>query len=304
MLLMEPCDLGIANLKLLLLSFENMSGLKINLSKSEVLILGTSEADQTRMANLLNCRLGAFPITYLGLPVSDKALRLSDWDFLTGKVGQRVNPWQGLFLALAGKLELTNSCLSSLPMFAMSLYMLYDATHAAFDKVHSCFFWEGVGGKRKYHMVDWATVCKPKMFGGLGILNTRLMNIALMLKWVWKLYQNTDGLWVDLLKAKYLETMTSSPQRSPVRDLNSGTRFRKLNGTSSWEASIGSKMGVGHTFGWIGGRVWALCGTIFWTFSTFDPSLSSLSGRHVTEKARAFSSAGLLAFQKRWSGIT
>jgi hypothetical protein len=36
-------------------------------------------------------------------------------------------------------------------------------------------------------MVDWATICKPKEQGGLGILNTKLMNIALMLKWVWKL---------------------------------------------------------------------------------------------------------------------
>jgi hypothetical protein len=192
------------NLKLLLLSFENMSGLKINLSKSEVVIVGTPDAERTRMANLLNCRLGAFPITYLGLPVSDKALRISDWNFLTDKVGHRVDPWQGLFLASAGRLELTNSCLSSLPMFAMSIYMLYDVTHASFDKVRSRFFWEGVGEKRKYHMVDWATVCKPKEFGGLGVLNTRLMNIALMLKWVWKLYQNAEGLWVDLLKAKYL----------------------------------------------------------------------------------------------------
>jgi hypothetical protein len=84
------------------------------------------------------------------------------------------------------------------------MYMLFDATHASFDKVRSRFFWEGVGQKRKYHMVDWATVCKPKELGGLGILNTRIMNIALMLKWIWKLYQNAEGLWVDLLRAKYL----------------------------------------------------------------------------------------------------
>jgi hypothetical protein len=172
LLLIEPSDLGIANLKLLLLSFENMSGLKINLSKSEVVIVGTPDAERARMANLLNCRLGAFPITYLGLPVSDKVLRISDWNFLTDKVGHRVDPWQGLFLVSTGRLELTNSCLSSLPMFVMSLYMLFDATHASFDKVRSRFFWEGVGDKRKYHMVDWATVCKPKEFGGLGVRNT------------------------------------------------------------------------------------------------------------------------------------
>jgi hypothetical protein len=196
MVMIEPSDVGIANLKLVLISFELMSGLKINLAKSEVVVVGTTPQEQERVARLLNCRLGRFPIKYLGLPLSNKTLRASDWDFLTAKVAKRVDPWQGIFLASAGRLELTNSCLSSLPLFAMSLFMLFDSTHASFDKVRSRFFWEGVGDKRKYHMVDWATVCRPKEVGGLGILNTRHMNIALMLKWVWKLYHNADGLWL------------------------------------------------------------------------------------------------------------
>jgi uncharacterized protein YqgQ len=43
-----------------------------------------------------------------------------------------------------------------------------------------------------------------KKYGGLKILNTKYMNIALMLRWIWKLYQNEGGLWADLLRAKYL----------------------------------------------------------------------------------------------------
>jgi hypothetical protein len=61
-----------------------------------------------------------------------------------------------------------------------------------------------VGDKRKYHRVDWATVCRPREHGGLGILNTKYMNIALMLRWIWKLYQNEGGMWAYLLRAKYL----------------------------------------------------------------------------------------------------
>jgi hypothetical protein len=61
-----------------------------------------------------------------------------------------------------------------------------------------------VGPKRKYHMVDWDTVCKPREFRGLGVLNTKVMNIALLLKWIWKIYRDGDGLWADLLRAKYL----------------------------------------------------------------------------------------------------
>jgi hypothetical protein len=39
--------------------------------------------------------------------------------------------------------------------------------------------------------LNWPAVCHPNEAGGLGILNSRKMNIALMLKWVCKLYQGT-----------------------------------------------------------------------------------------------------------------
>ncbi|KAK1685344.1 hypothetical protein QYE76_046192 [Lolium multiflorum] len=194
LILIEPSDMGLANLKLLLLCFENMLGLKINFAKSEAVVTGVPDLDRQRVADALNCKLGSLPLHYLGLPVSDRPLSVADWNFLTEKVGHRVEPWKGLFLASAGRLELTNSCLSSLPLFAMGLYLLHDTTHAVMEKHRSRFFWEGVGPKRKYHMVDWATVCKPRAFGGLGILNNKFMNIALMLKWIWKIYQNEEGL--------------------------------------------------------------------------------------------------------------
>lgn len=52
-------------------------------------------------------------------------------------------------------------------------------------------------------MVKWAMVCRPKALGGLGITNTRILNVALLCKWIWKISQGATGLWVDLLRAKY-----------------------------------------------------------------------------------------------------
>ena len=51
-----------------------MSGLTINFAKSEVMVLGYSPSEAQRIANRLNCRLGSFPTTYLGLPISDNRL--------------------------------------------------------------------------------------------------------------------------------------------------------------------------------------------------------------------------------------
>jgi hypothetical protein len=240
LILIEPSDEGIANLKLLLLCFENMSGLKINFDKSEVLVMGVTTQEQHRIAAMLNCKLGAFPMKYLGPPVSDRDLRVSDWDLLPQKVGHRVDPWQGLLLASAGRLELTNSCLSSLPMFAMGIYLLHMAMHKAMDSCRARFFWEGTGDRRKYHMVDWPTVCKPKELGGLGILNTRLMNLALMVKWIWKLYQNAEGLWADLLRAKYLGDRDLFDKNVPKR----GSQFWKAIQKIKWYFKLGAKHSV------------------------------------------------------------
>lgn len=66
--MVENSDRCIANLKFLLLCFESLSGLKINLSKSEVLVMGGSREEAILVSNLLNCKLGSFPFKYLGIP--------------------------------------------------------------------------------------------------------------------------------------------------------------------------------------------------------------------------------------------
>ena len=39
---------------------------------------------------------------------------------------------------------------------------------------------------------------------GLGIINTRIMNDCLLVKWIWKMFQEPDELWFKLVKAKYM----------------------------------------------------------------------------------------------------
>lgn len=41
--------------------------------------------------------------------------------------------------------------------------------------------------------------------GGLGVINTKLMNHCLLTKWIWKIHNNNDELWFRILKAKYMK---------------------------------------------------------------------------------------------------
>jgi hypothetical protein len=88
-------------------------------------------------------------------------------------------------------------------MFVMGLFILQDGIHMKFYSHRSRFIWEGAGVKRKYHLLNWPAVCKPKECGGLGIINSKKMNVALMLKWIWRLYHEEDAIWARLLRAKY-----------------------------------------------------------------------------------------------------
>lgn len=55
-------------------------------------------------------------------------------------------------------------------------------------------------------MVQWQSLCIPTDFGGLGIIDTRLMNDALVGKWGWRMHRaDKDDLCYQLLKRKYLK---------------------------------------------------------------------------------------------------
>lgn len=75
-------------------------------------------------------------------------------------------------MSSAARLILTNTSLSSLPLFTMGMFLLAYGVHAKFYMPRSRFFWEGTGLKKKYHLVKWAAVCRPKEYRGLGITNS------------------------------------------------------------------------------------------------------------------------------------
>jgi len=41
-------------------------------------------------------------------------------------------------------------------------------------------------------MMKWGTLCLPKDFGGLGILDTRVMNDVLPGKWAWRILKANE----------------------------------------------------------------------------------------------------------------
>ncbi|KAE8766390.1 hypothetical protein D1007_62382 [Hordeum vulgare] len=204
MIMVSGSDSDIANLKFLLLCFEVMSGLKINFDKSELVVVGFSEAEQHRTADNLNCKLASLPILYLGMPLVESRFLVIGFDPLVGRVASRAEPWCGRFMSKGSKTILITSNLASLPMYNMGMYILPEGVDSTFDKELASFFWQAGDGRPQSHMVKQADICLPKDRGGLGIPASRRMNITLMLRWVWWILRGDGGLWLQWIEAKYL----------------------------------------------------------------------------------------------------
>jgi hypothetical protein len=112
------------NMKMLLYIYEKMLGLKINFNKSEVVMVSSDDQKALCYSELMSCSTGQWRIKYLGVPVSGSRLYVKDWMYLDEKILKRLHGWKSASLSYGGKLILLNACLSSIPTYAMSMYLL------------------------------------------------------------------------------------------------------------------------------------------------------------------------------------
>jgi hypothetical protein len=75
-------DQTILQAKFLLYCFKNMSRLKINYQKSEVLVLGSSEEENNRVAWIFNCKVSQLPLKYLGVMVNNRHMTTAELSYV------------------------------------------------------------------------------------------------------------------------------------------------------------------------------------------------------------------------------
>ena len=61
-------------------------------------------------------------------------------------------------------------------------------------RIQKDFLWGWGSEGRKIAWASWEKVCKPREFGGLGIIDLKTFNVALLGKWIWRLGSDKDGL--------------------------------------------------------------------------------------------------------------
>jgi hypothetical protein len=111
-------------MKLILDIFGSISRLKINMQKSELLVISMAAHYVEQLASTIQCKSSIFPLKYLGLSLSDKGVSRQQYKKLIDSIQDALPRWQTTYLSITGRGVLINVILSAKPVYFMSLYLL------------------------------------------------------------------------------------------------------------------------------------------------------------------------------------
>ena len=154
------------------------------MGKSEVVPIG-EVSNIHNLANILHCRVGSFPMIYLGMPLDTSYKTISIWNPILERMEKKLAGWKRLYLSKGGRLTLLKSTLSSLPTYYLSLFNVPKAVAMRLECIQRNFVWGSSVECYKYPLVAWEKVCLPCELGGLGIRNLVSFNQAFLGKWLW-----------------------------------------------------------------------------------------------------------------------
>lgn len=164
----------------------------MNFEKSFLVPINMNGDRAEHLAGVFGYKVGTMPFTYLGLPLGTTKPSLEEFSPMLNRIEKRITGISR-FLSYHGRLILVNSVLSALPTFYMCSLKLPPQIIKQIDIYRKhCLWSRGDITRRGTCLVAWETACKPKDQGGLGIIDIKSQNNALLLKFLDKFYNKAD----------------------------------------------------------------------------------------------------------------
>ena len=240
-LFLDANEKVVKNMKWIFTCFEQMSGMRINYHKSEIIPMNVSEQEKRGMVETLGCPEGTFPINYLGIPLHYQKLTREDLQPLVDKILKRISGWRGKLLSHAGRIVLIKTCLASIPIYLMSFFKFPKWALKLINTHMANCLWNDYEGHGRIHLANWQLVSMKKEAGGLGIPDLRDLNLALLGSWVKRFIRDEGKLWHSVIRKKY---MRNAPNIFCVPTTHSSTFWKGVIGNAK-ALKFGYKWSVG-----------------------------------------------------------
>ncbi|KAL4568858.1 hypothetical protein LXL04_024475 [Taraxacum kok-saghyz] len=91
--------------------------------------------------------------------------------------------------------KLTGKVLGSIPTYLLSLFRAPCSVIDALEKYRKRFLWGGAANKNAISWVSWKVVLDAKERGGLRIGSLKSLNVAFIVKWLWRMNWESMALW-------------------------------------------------------------------------------------------------------------
>ncbi|GFS37427.1 phytochrome and flowering time regulatory protein [Actinidia rufa] len=185
--------------------FGECSGLCINQTKSCFHAAGICDPDLERIKEISGFPQGSFPFRFLGIPVADSRLTISQYSPLIDRISDSISAWAGAILSYARRTELIKSVLQGVECYWLSILPIPAGVKSKIVQLCRNFLWSGKCTINKKPLVAWKEVTLPKIEGGLGLRNPKAWNKALLSKTLWDIQSKKDSLWVQWVHQVYLK---------------------------------------------------------------------------------------------------
>ena len=172
--------------KNILTLFSQASGMDFNLEKSSVFFFNIHLAVQRHLTEVLGFKRSTLPSKYLGVPLTDKPWHKSHWEKLITKLTDKCNHWTNRVLNLAGRMVMTKAVLQAIPHYMLSILPAPQGILQKIRTMQRNFLWSGNSGKKKWALAAWDNLCRPKIYGGIGLQDPGITNKANGAKLWWR----------------------------------------------------------------------------------------------------------------------
>eukprot|EP01018_Ginkgo_biloba_P029625 Gb_38693 [translate_table: standard] len=77
------------------------------------------------------------------------------WNPVLDRYSKKLTSWRGNLLSQAGKLQLVQATLQSIPIYFMSVFKTPASVRMKLEKIHKSFLWLGAEVKIRFHLTSW-----------------------------------------------------------------------------------------------------------------------------------------------------